>query len=235
MRGSWRLGPGLEIEPGVHAVSVWGAMAHVIVDDGGITLIDSGLPGSRGRLAAHLAGLGHDPGDVVRVICTHGHPDHAGGVRGLRRDGLEVLMHPADIAGVGVRLATLMRHPSRSRLFAYVTPTPANPRAIQDGEVLPVLGGLEVIHTPGHTPGSVCLFQPDRGLLFVGDALEMRNGRVDFASARYSDDRLQAEASVARMAERDVRTIVFSHYRPWRDDAKGVLEALAHRAREGTR
>src|SRR5947208_2623019 len=80
---------------------------------------------------------------------------------------------------------------------------------IEDGDVLPVLGGLEVIHTPGHTAGSVCLYAARDRLLFVGDALECRRGKVGFASAIFSDDVAQARASVKRMAERDVNTIIF--------------------------
>ena len=54
---------------------------------------------------------------------------------------------------------------------------------IEDGDVLPMLGGLRVIHTPGHTPGSVCLYGVRDRVLFVGDTLQRRFGRVSFASA----------------------------------------------------
>jgi glyoxylase-like metal-dependent hydrolase (beta-lactamase superfamily II) len=102
---------------------------------------------------------------------------------------------------------------------------------LADGDVLPILGGLEVIHTPGHTPGSVCLYAPRDRLLFVGDALEVRRGKVTFASPLFSDDLATARQSVKRMAERDVNTIVFGHDKPWRSDANGVLAALAEEAR----
>jgi glyoxylase-like metal-dependent hydrolase (beta-lactamase superfamily II) len=69
-------------------------------------------------------------------------------------------------------------------------------------------------------------------LLFVGDALQARRGRVGFASRLYSDDYAGARASVKRMAELDVETIVFSHYPPWREDANGMLRELAARADE---
>ena len=65
---------------------------------------------------------------------------------------------------------------------------------IEDGDVLPVLGGLEVVHTPGHTPGSVCLYGARDRVLFVGDVLQRRRGRVSFASGLYSDDHARREA-----------------------------------------
>jgi glyoxylase-like metal-dependent hydrolase (beta-lactamase superfamily II) len=98
---------------------------------------------------------------------------------------------------------------------------------LADGDVLPVLGGLEVIHTPGHTPGSVCLYARQSGLLFVGDVLQRRFGRVSAASGLYSDDPAAARSSLQRLAELDVKTVVFSHYPPLVDDPRATLVKLA--------
>lgn len=219
-----------EISPGVHAVPLFGALGHVVVDER-LTLVDTGLPGSRRRLGPYLVSIGRSLDELERIVCTHGHPDHVGGVRELTGDGVEVLMHPADYAGMTVTLGQALRHPSRGRLFGYLARTPPRASPLEDGDVLPVLGGLEVIHTPGHTPGSVCLYAVRDRLLFVGDALEVRRGRVSYASPVFSDDRRAARDSVRRMADRDVAMIVFGHGPPWRDDANGVLGELAHRAR----
>jgi len=222
----------MEIASGVDEVELLGARGYVILEDR-LTLIDAGLPGSRARLARHLGRIGRSLAELERIICTHAHPDHVGGVRELASDGVEVLMHPADIARVQVSLGEAVRRPSRGRLFAFVTPTPARLTPVADGEVLPVLGGLEVIHTPGHTPGSICLYAPRERLLFVGDVLEARRGRVTFASPFFSDDVRMARASVQRLAALNVETIVFGHYPPLRHDARGVLEGLAAQAADG--
>jgi len=140
-------------------------------------------------------------------------------------------MHPADAAGLEVTLGEAIRRPSRGRLFAYVARTPERTTALDDGEILPLLGGLEVIHTPGHTPGSVCLYAARDGLLFTGDALEVRRGELSFASRLFSDDIRAARASVKRLADRDVRMIVLGHDAPWRDDPSGALRRLADQAR----
>ena len=76
----------------------------------------------------------------------------------------------------------------------------------------PRFGGLEVIHTPCHTPGSVCLHGHRDRVLFVGDTLQRRFGRVSYASALYSGDVTAARRAVKRLASLDVNTIVFSHY-----------------------
>ena len=98
---------------------------------------------------------------------------------------------------------------------------------LADGDILPVLGGLRVVHTPGHTPGSVCLYASRERLLFVGDALQHRFGQVSFASSLYSDDVTAARASVQRIASLDVESIVFAHYAPLVEGATATLAGLA--------
>ena len=87
-----------------------------------------------------------------------------------------------------------------------------------------------MVHAPGHTPGSVCLYARRHKLLFTGDVLQVIRGKVTFASTVFSDDMALARASVARMAELDVETIAFSHYPPWRDGRTRVLRGSAARA-----
>jgi glyoxylase-like metal-dependent hydrolase (beta-lactamase superfamily II) len=108
-----------------------------------------------------------------------------------------------------------------------MTPSLGTYTPMVDGDVLPVLGGLEVVHTPGHTPGSVCLYARRDGLLFVGDMLQRRFGRVWFASGLYSDDPRMARMSVQRLARLDVKTIVFSHFPPLTENAAETLATLA--------
>ena len=89
--------------------------------------------------------------------------------------------------------------------------------------MLPALGGLHVVHTPGHTPGSVCLYSPALRLLFTGDTLQLRQGRLTGPHHVFSDDLAEARRSVARLAELDAETIVFAHYPPLRTGARGAL------------
>jgi glyoxylase-like metal-dependent hydrolase (beta-lactamase superfamily II) len=220
----------MEILPGVHSVNLLGARGYLIAERE-LTLIDAGLPGSRRRLERYLARIGRSMQELRRIVVTHAHPDHIGAVRELTADThAEVLLHPADLAALRVTLREAWSERDGAKLLAYFTRTPHASEPAADGDVLPVLGGLRVIHTPGHTPGSVCLYAPREKLLFTGDMLQVIRRRVTFASTIFSADIRQARASVAQLAELDVQTIAFAHYPPWRDEANGVLAALAQRA-----
>ena len=220
----------MEIAPSVHAVRLRSGYVFLI-DEPRMTLIDAGLSGSRRTVERYLGHIGRSIDDLGRIICTHAHPDHIGGVRELAGDRkIEVLMHPADLAGLNVTLRDAVANRNRSQLIAYFTRHPGEATPVEDGQLLPILGGLQVVHTPGHTPGSICLYLVRDKLLFTGDALQRIRGRVTYASAFFSEDLAMARASVARLAALDVETIAFAHYPPWRDDANGTLQALADRA-----
>jgi glyoxylase-like metal-dependent hydrolase (beta-lactamase superfamily II) len=216
----------VEIAPDVHAIHLTSVRVHAILEDE-ITLIDAGLPGSRRGIERYLSRVGRSLDEVRRVVITHGHPDHAGGARELARRGIELLMHPADAEGLRVGLGDAVRRPSRGRFFAAVTPLPAAVTPVGHGDVLPVLGGLRVVHTPGHTPGSICLYGIRDRILFTGDVLQRRRGRVSYASGLYSDDHAAARRSVQRLADLDVRMIVFAHFPTLHEGANEVLAELA--------
>jgi glyoxylase-like metal-dependent hydrolase (beta-lactamase superfamily II) len=224
-----------EIAPNVREIPLLRVKAHAILEGDDITLIDCGHASSPPAIDRALTGMGLGPERIRRVVCTHGHPDHAGGARALADRGIEVLINPLDAANLVVTYRDAARHPSRGRIFAAMTPPLESFTPIVDGDILPVLGGLEVVHTPGHTPGSVCLYAKEDGLLFVGDTLQRRFGRVSFASGLYSDDPALARQSAKRLAELDVKTIVFSHFSPLTEDAGATLADLARRARQTTR
>jgi glyoxylase-like metal-dependent hydrolase (beta-lactamase superfamily II) len=225
----------MQIAPGVHQVRMLGGDAFLLEEDR-LTLIDAGTVGSRWLLERYLRRIGRRLDELDRIICTHGHPDHIGGVGELVRDraDISVLIHPDDLAGLQRPLreamATAESHGERrGRIIQYLTRTPADPTTVEDDEVLPILGGLRVVHTPGHTPGSICLYLERHRILFTGDVLQVVRGQLTYASAFFSHDHAGARGSVERLAALDVETIALSHYPPWRTDANAALLELADR------
>ena len=106
--------------------------------------------------------------EIKIIILTHGHSDHIASLYDIQdRTGAEVAIHAADADFLEGRSSY-----SSQFGISYKTPHPPN-RLLHEGDILDV-GGLEftVIHTPGHTPGSICLLTDDK--VFTGDTLFRR-------------------------------------------------------------
>jgi glyoxylase-like metal-dependent hydrolase (beta-lactamase superfamily II) len=219
----------VELLPNLHAVKLLSCTGFLITEER-LTLIDAGLPGSRLPLERYLRRIGRSLDELERIVCTHGHPDHIGGVRELAATGVDVLIHPDDLAGLEVTFRDAVRARSRGPLLHYLTPHPGDTVPVDHGDVLPVLGGLTVVHTPGHTPGSICLWSPRHRVLFTGDVLQVVRGRLTYASSIFSHDYPAARQSVARLAELDPKLIAMAHYRPWTADCQATLTGLAEAA-----
>lgn len=124
------------------------------------------------RIIEVLASLGYK---ISCILLTHGHYDHIGGLSTLRhKTGAPVMVHGADVPMLTSAAANL----SLNLGCKYETGIPD--RELKDGDVVEVgEHKLEVFHTPGHTPGSVCYAAP--GLVFSGDTLFAGSiGRTDF-------------------------------------------------------
>jgi glyoxylase-like metal-dependent hydrolase (beta-lactamase superfamily II) len=148
-------------------------------DDGSVTLVDTGTTGSEKRLRAGLAAMGRSLGDVTQIVLTHAHGDHAGGAAKFADEsGATVAISDIDapFARDGVapprdRATALGRLMNSLGKKGNGFPAVVIGEEFKDGDVLPVGGGLRVIHTPGHTPGHVALLDEATGVLITGDSI----------------------------------------------------------------
>ena len=81
---------------------------------------------------------------------------------------------------------------------------------VNDGDELPILGGIKILHTPGHTPGGICLFLPQERLVIAGDLLGHRL-RLSLPSKAFTVDIQQEIQSIKRVASLDFDVICFGH------------------------
>ena len=165
---------------GVHVVPMGLANAFLIEGDDGLTLIDAGFPGKEAAVFGAIRGLGRLPDQLKHLIFTHGHPDHIGSaVSIVRETGARTYMHPLDIpmAESGgpfrpMRAAPGLLPQVMCKLFFHPDER-LEPVAIDQpltaGDILPIAGGIEVIHTPGHCAGQVALLWRPGRMLFAGD------------------------------------------------------------------
>ncbi len=114
------------------------------------------------------------------IVLTHGHPDHVGALREIKEaTGAEIAMHADDVE--------ILRQQSLGFLFDLSYPAPPTPdRLLKEGDSIEV-GDLHfsVLHTPGHTPGGICLL--GHGALFSGDTLfNYGIGRYDLPGGDYN-------------------------------------------------
>lgn len=226
-----------EIIPSVYQLTGGGTNLYVIAEQE-LTLIDTGLPGSYAGIIDFVCRIGRSVEDISSIIITHNHIDHIGAVQDLLRStDMRIFIHKAGLAESDTNpsypegLHRLLRIPFLHRIRRHFVLEPGDVDVqLESGEVLKPLGGLRVIPTPGHTPGSICLYAPEQKLLFVGDALQRRRKKLRLPAKMVSTDLVEAVASVKKMAELDLKIICFGYGRPLFEDAYGRLAVLIERS-----
>jgi len=128
-------------------------------------LIDSGCAYSTSELLAYLRDE-----SLTRLVNTHTHEDHIGANGLLQRvnNGLKILAHPLALPVLSAPREKQPLQPYRRLLWGW--PEPSSGELVSDGEVIRTENfNFRVIHTPGHSPDHICLYEPERGWLFSGD------------------------------------------------------------------
>lgn len=224
----------VEVVPGLYQVRTKGSSAYLIVEED-ITLIDTGSPGSGIRILEAMDELGRSPEDIKRIVITHYHIDHVGGLAELQ-DWVPAKtgVHLAEAVHIesGLPLPSPFVNPLLARICSGWLENHGPGRArvdeiLADGDELPAFGGMRIIHAPGHTAGSISVHFPERGLLLVGDAMQYKFGRLMLPSRVFTQDMSAAAESIRKLARLQFETLCFSHFRPILNHADRKVRAFS--------
>jgi glyoxylase-like metal-dependent hydrolase (beta-lactamase superfamily II) len=224
----------VKVADGVFQVRAVGARVTAVTSGDGIVLVDAGGRGSVRSIAAGLNVLGYSLDKVRLAVLTHYHPDHFGGLgRLVEATGARVAVHrlEADIVRGVEPIPSPYRWPPLAALTGpvirrlYGTPVEVDHR-LDDGDLLPTDENIRVVHTPGHTDGTICLYLASKKVLIVSDALQHRLGRLSPPAAAVTKDPKLALESLKKLLPLDIDAICFGHHRPLQVDAHSHLERL---------
>jgi len=211
-----------------------GANVYALLDFGAVTLIDSGVRADVDQILAQLTSRDLT---ITRIVLTHAHVDHVGGAAELaNRTGAQVIAHAADVPFIE-QSQTMPASSVVHRLFACIVNRLFKLSAchvdvcVEDGDRIDALGGLRVLHTPGHTPGSMSLYHPERKLLFCGDALFNANPMTGQAGFQLplrlvTLDNAQAARSVRLLADLPIEMLFPGHGEPITSGVDQRIKAL---------
>lgn len=205
------IGPSPTPAPSASAATQWEQVsmgfvsAYLLYRDGEAALVDTGQPGAAPDIEAALSAIGLGWSDVGNVIVTHRHPDHAGS----------------------------------AEVIAALIPDAAFHIGTGDADALSSIEGvasvgtgdsvfdLDIIDTPGHTAGHICVLDQAAGILVTGDALTNQDGQLAGSSPQFTDDRDLADESVRTLAEFDYEVVLVGHGEPILEGGAAAVVALA--------
>jgi glyoxylase-like metal-dependent hydrolase (beta-lactamase superfamily II) len=220
---------GGDLPRGVYAIPKLGFVNAYLVESepGRLALVDTGTPGSTDKVLGFLETIGRKPSDVGHIVLTHADGDHSGSAAALRRaTGAKLAIHELD----GPRIAGEMRLKDASgagsilmrAVSAFMRVERVKPDILlKDGDKI---GELSVVHTPGHTDGSISIYRP-KEILLVGDLLRTEsNGELRLPSANMSRDMEELRRSVEKISQLDFEALLPGHGPPI---GRGAKQAVA--------
>lgn len=179
--------------------------AYVLVRGSEVAIVDTGTPGNVAQFTDVIqsAGLGWDA--VNHVVLTHHHGDHVGGLNGILSEATMATVYAgeADIPQI-------------------IAPQPI--QGVLDGDEV---FGMQIIGTPGHTPGHISVYDPVGSLLVAGDALVNGENGLEGAAPQFTADMGMATESIRKLAQLSYDTLLLGHGDPVEENASDQVAALA--------
>jgi glyoxylase-like metal-dependent hydrolase (beta-lactamase superfamily II) len=218
------------VPPGLYAIRGVMGMCHLLVDDAGAILLDTGLVGEPWQIVSKLRRLGRGPDAIKAILLTHGHLDHVGNLAWAKAwTEAPIYAHPLEQAHINgtypyVGITRWCDRLERTgRLLLRVGQPARIDVPITDGDELPFWGGLRVVHLPGHTLGHCGFYSVRHDLLFSGDLFASYFFNVHEPPAILNDAPQLMSDSLNRARAINPSLIVPQHY--------DLLDGALHRRR----
>jgi len=199
-------------------------------DEKNLVLIDTGLPNQTELIAEAITQAGFDVKNLTHIIITHQDVDHIGCINELKQlaPKVKVLAHKDEVPYISgsqtpVKLAARLARfdsltaeeqeqvKSSQKTFAKIH-APVD-EELEDKQVLPICGGIEVVHTPGHTPGHICLFLQKERLMVLGDSanVDAEKGEIIDFYPIYILDMPLAQKSIEKIKTYPIKAALSYH------------------------
>jgi glyoxylase-like metal-dependent hydrolase (beta-lactamase superfamily II) len=215
----------------------------LVWDEYTVILVDAGGPGSLENIKNSMKKAGVPFEKLDKIIITHQDIDHIGGVKEIINElpGVEVFSHLLDkpyIQGEKklVRLNSKfmerinhLNHDEKEKVLEIFSTTNAEVnRTLSDGEKLDCYGGITVIHTPGHTPGHICLYCEAGKTLIVGDAMNIVDGQLTGPNPQILnyEEYKKAVKSLKKLEGLDVEYVITYHGGRYTGDPDSIIQEL---------
>ena len=204
-----------------------GTMYPVLVwDDKDVVLFDTGLPGQYELIRAAVEKAGLSLERITKILLTHHDMDHIGTAKELGKLGAKIMAYEKEAPYIQgdlpspklSKMEERMKNLSEEEKIFYDRIKSSLPNlyvhvdeVLQDNETLPFCGGIEVIATPGHTPGHTAYLLKDSKVLITGDAANISNGELTGPNPRNTFDMEQGEESFEKLKKIDADFVVCYH------------------------
>jgi glyoxylase-like metal-dependent hydrolase (beta-lactamase superfamily II) len=223
----------LEIVEGIHNIpGLRGANVYLVIDEETLTVVDTGMPGNESKIIDYIKRIGMDPSQVKNIVLTHSDIDHSGSAAKLKEmTNAKVMIHEADAPrlseekelkkvkgffGVVMKVAGIM-----------IKFTPVKPDVTLKN--LDKVGNMTVLHTPGHTEGSICLYITGKAI-FAGDLVRVNNNKMLELPPKFVNlDMDMLKVSLKKVSELEYSVLLPGHGPPLTQKASDVVKEFVAR------
>ena len=241
----------MEIAPGVHRLEDVTGSNVVLLADERMAVVDTGISGNGEAIVSYIRKIGRSPSDLRWIIVTHFHFDHSGSAAELHElTGARIVAHK-DETEPGPDGTLLLRKgnegespPTWYRWAQRVAGGGGGPRppreprrfpdtpvheTVEHGDVVPCMAGLQIIHSPGHTPGSISPLLTGPRALFLGDSVLNNIDRLSRPLMWDRSKRRQLDASLHALRDLEADLACFGHGPPLSEDVMTRVRGLTDR------